>query len=280
MTHNELIGFLSELPWAEIATRAVLTAFVVLVVALVVGKLGPIAGGLVAGLPMGFAPGFFFLIATENSSSLYEIGSHALLAVCATQVFLFSYMVACRFSTPAITLLVSVLVWAATIYALNLVNLNVSGTLAIFATITLATRKLGKNLCLNDVTSERSESFALLVIRACLGGILVAIVTVFAPKLGGALSGILLAFPIGFALICLTTHEQYGPEILIKFAHSALLGAISLAMFCFGFTVAVVAVQPYSALMFGLIASLATTGLLMFKAAFAKRRSSIVHHST
>ncbi|MEM5474709.1 hypothetical protein [Pacificibacter sp. AS14] len=275
MIASGLIVFTADLPWSEIGARAFMTALVVLLVALIVGKLGPMIGGLMAGLPMGFAPGFYFLIKTQSTPALHAAGSHALLALCATQAFLLSYMLTCRFSAPMASLCYSIGIWLLAIYALNMLSLGLPATFALFTMTTFATRKLGKGLRQNDVVTDRSESYVLLIARACFGGILVAVVTVCAPKLGGELSGILLAFPIGFALICLTTHEQYGPATLIDFAYSALRGATSLAMFCLGFTAALSAVSGYRALAIGLIAALVSTGVLMLIAASEKKSLSL-----
>ena len=43
-------------------TRVLVSAFIVILIAKLVVWLGPSMGGLVAGLPVGLGPGFYFLI--------------------------------------------------------------------------------------------------------------------------------------------------------------------------------------------------------------------------
>lgn len=51
---------------AKLATRMIATALIVIVVALAVGRLGPLIGGTLAGLPIVLGPGLYFLIGRSS----------------------------------------------------------------------------------------------------------------------------------------------------------------------------------------------------------------------
>ena len=73
----------------------------------------------------------------------------------------------------------------------------------------------------------------------------------------------LLAFPVGYALISVTVHEQYGAASVVGVLHSALLGTISLATFCIAFAVFLESLPATGAFLMGLAISLTITALLV-----------------
>lgn len=263
MTGDELFNTLVQIPWSEIYLRAGTTALIVLIVALAVSKLGPIIGGLVAGLPMGFAPGFYFLVGSETTQFLFEAAHHSILALSATQLFLFSNMIAHRLGGPLITSTVCILVWFSAVSVLNQLHVDILAASLLFLSLTVLTRHVGKYLLANGRVKNNREKITHLVVRACLGGLAVAAITISSATLGGNWSGILLAFPISFVVICFTTHETFGSAILISFARSALLGSISLAAFCLGFALTIYHLMDFRAVLIGLFASAALSGVMM-----------------
>ena len=258
-----MIDFLAQLPVVELLTRAVATALIIVVVATAVGKLGPVAGGLVAGLPIGLGPGFYFLLDTGSTEFLGQVATYALLALSATQVFLTSYMATARHGFPRMSLSLAACSWWGTIWLLNALPVTTLLAAFLFIAMTIVTRFVGRRFQIpNAITERREESFMLLM-RAVIGGFLVALVTVFAPLLGAGLSGILLAFPIGYALISLTIHAQFGAATVVGVVFSALLGTISLATFCIVFVIALPGLSPVKALIVGLTASVVVTASMM-----------------
>jgi hypothetical protein len=51
----------------------------VILVAKLVSKLGPAMGGIVAGLPVGLGPGFYFLMQAGNQDFLFQSVRHSLV---------------------------------------------------------------------------------------------------------------------------------------------------------------------------------------------------------
>ena len=253
----------TQVPFAELLVRAGATALIVVAVATAVGKLGPVAGGLVAGLPIGLGPGFYFLLDAGTSDFLIQTATHSLLALSATQVFLTGYMATARRSRPIISILLAVCIWWGAVWALDTLSATIKTAAILFIAVTVATRWVGRRLQMPGAIAERREGLLMLLVRAVAGGVLVASVTVFAPSLGAEMSGTLLAFPIGYALISLTIHEQFGAAAAVAVVHSALLGTISLATFCVAFAAGLHSLSSINAFLFGLAASVGAAAVMM-----------------
>jgi len=262
----------AQLPFVELLARAGATALIVVAVATAVGKLGPVAGGLVAGLPIGLGPGFYFLLGTGTSEFLIQTATHSLLALSATQVFLTSCMATATRCRPIASLLLAVCVWWGAIWALGMLSATIETAAVLFLAVTAAARRVGRGLQIPGAAAERREGLPMLLVRAVAGGVLVASVTVFAPRLGAEMSGTLLAFPIGYALISLTIGEQFGAAAASAVVYSALLGTISLATFCVAFAVGLHGSSPINAFLLGLAASVGATAVMMRVVRSARRR--------
>ncbi|MBL4739656.1 MAG: hypothetical protein JKY12_01600 [Sneathiella sp.] len=257
----------------ELLVRMIATALIVVLVATAVGKLGPLIGGLVAGLPIGLGPGFYFLIGSSSTDFLVQTATFSLLTLSATQIFLTTYIVTARRDFPIASLLTAVVVWVIAITVLNGFPVTTISAAALFVVMTVATYLIGQRFQMPKSKNERKEGFRMLLLRACIAGLLVALVTTSAQALGAELSGILLAFPIGYALISVTVHEQYGTASVIGVLHSALLGTISLATFCVAFAVFLQNFSAISAFFFGLTASLSITSLMVLSSLVRWRRA-------
>jgi len=256
----------------ELLVRMIATALIVVLVATAVGKLGPLIGGLVAGLPIGLGPGFYFLIGSSSTDFLIQTATFSLLALSATQIFLTTYIATARRDFPLVSLLIAVVVWVMAITALNRFPVTTTSAATLFVAMTVAMFLIGRRFQMPKSKNERKEGFRMLLMRACIAGLLVAMVTALAPTLGAELSGILLAFPIGYALISVTVHEQYGTASVIGVLHSALLGTISLATFCVAFAVFLQNFSAINAFFLGLTASLVSTSLMVLSSLIKWRR--------
>lgn len=254
---------LTQLPMTELLIRMVATAAIVVTVSTAVGRLGPVIGGLVAGLPIGLGPGFFFLIGTGSIEFMQQTAVHSLLALSATQIFLTGYMATARRAPPLVALALAVGIWWTAILALQAVPATATIGALSFIFVTILARVAGRRLLVPDTGNERQEGFLMLLARAFAGGFLVAAITVFSTTLGAGWSGILLAFPIGYALISLTIHERYGVPTVIGVVYSALFGTISLATFCVAFIYSLHVLAPLPAIALSTFASFGATGGMM-----------------
>lgn len=263
---------LIQLPALELLLRASATALIVILVATAVGRLGPTLGGLVAGLPIGLGPGFYFLLDTAPKEFLVHLAASSLLALCATQFFLLTYTAAAGRTRPTAAIALSVIVWWGVIAVFGSVSTNVALATILFLAATVSTRWIGRRFVLPHAKAPPVEGIRALILRAIVGGLLVAITTILAPHFGPRLSGILLAFPIGYAMISVTIHERFGASTVTNVTYAAILGTLSLATFCVAFALALDAGSASVAFVFALIASVASTG---FMTAIARCKSTV-----
>lgn len=263
-----LLSLIPEISVVQLLTRMTATAFVVIAIATAVGRFGAVIGGALAGLPMVLGPGFFFLMLQASPDFVSEAAAYSLLSLCAAQVLLLAYIAAADRAGPLPALLTALGAWAAAAVLLQLFPPQPLAGLALFAVVTLAARKLGAAFVRPAQTSARADRFGLLLLRGLLAGLLVAFVTAGASKLGATGSGLLLGFPIGYTVLSITIHEQFGAETAAATLHSALLGTISLAGFCATLALAMPVLSPASAFLLALAVSVAITVGLVLRSRF------------
>ena len=244
-------------------TRVIVAAFIVILVAKLVVRLGPSMGGLIAGLPVGLGPGFYFLMLESDKSFLYETALYSLVALSATQVFLLAYLILAKFFKPLNCTLGSVGIWVLLASNLYQLNFNLLQATFFFSFSTLATRYVGRFFVGKGLVEKKPENDLILFLRAVVGGMIISAVTVFASRLGANLSGTLLAFPIAYILISFNIHQVFGKSIVTGVVYSALLGTISLAVFCVAFAILLQMVPLIYVLVISLFGSVFVTALML-----------------
>lgn len=259
-----LESFLGQTSAAELAARMAATALVVILVASAVRRFGPVVGGALAGLPIVLGPGFYFLLERASPAFVAEAATYSVLALCATQAFLLAYVIAATRASPMVSLCAAAAGWAAIVLSLRLLPSDPLLGTVVYIVLTLCARWLSARVVTDATNSDRREGLGLLLLRGCLAGLLVAIVTAGANSFGPEWSGLLLGFPIGFTVISVTIHEQLGRASAIATLHSALLGTASLTGFCAALALAAPNLSPDVAFVTALATScIITLGLLL-----------------
>jgi uncharacterized membrane protein (GlpM family) len=264
--------FLNEAP--ELVVRAATTAIFVVLVGLAVVRLGPTVGGVIAGLPIILGPGFYFLARCEPAAFVADAAAYALISLTATQVFLTVYLLLAKRVSSSASLGLSVAVWLAAAVPLRLLPPLPLLGIVLFTVVTIACRKLTDQYRNDQPPSANNLNLGSVLLRATLGGVLVASITAGAAQLSPSWSGLFLAFPVGFSVVAVTVHRQHGETVLAATLHSALGGALSLAAFCATLAVAVQRLSPDAGLLTALAASLAATAYLLRSRANAGVRHS------
>lgn len=223
---------LGEIAAGALAIRMIATAVVVIGVALAVARFGPAVGGRLAGLPIVLGPGFFFLIRQEDARFVATAASFAILSLVATQLFLLVHVAVSGRAAPLAALLAAVGAWAGAALVLRWFPAAPLAAIALFTLATLGARRLGRGFLRPVRRIARTENTGLLVMRGLLAGLLVAVVTTLAGRLGATAAGLLMAFPVGYTVLSVTIHEQMGAGIAAATLYSAMLGTASLAGFC------------------------------------------------
>ena len=216
-------------------------------VAVVVGagwaamRLGPLAGGLLAGLPLVMGPGFFFLLRQTPAAVVAQMALHTLLALCAVPVYLLAYMAALRHWPPWRALLGAVPAWVGA--ACLALDQGPGRALALFALLTAAAGVWGVRLRLPRPSPP-----------------------------GPALAGALIGFPVVFSAATLTLHQRQGAASASALLHAALPGAGSLAAFCAALAWALPHWPPYAAFAASVAAAVFVTAALMLARRLLWRR--------
>lgn len=249
---------------AELATRLVATAAIVVVVTVAVERLGPRVGGALVGLPIVIGPGFFFLIGEHGPAFGAGAAAASLLSLCATEAFLLAYCAAARWGPwPAIAAASGAWVIGVLILA-RLPSMPLLG-LALFACSVAVARRIGRRFLSADRGRALRGGLVLLLLRGLLAGVLVAAATLAAGGLGAGWAGFLLTYPIGFSVVSITIHQRSGVETVTATLHAAMLGTASLAAFSFTLAVTIVAWGPAAAFATALLAGVVVTTLLTWR---------------
>lgn len=260
-----LASLFADVSIDQLLTRMTATAFVVIGVTIAVGRLGPVIGGALAGLPIVLGPGFFFLARQASPDFVSDAAAYSLLSLCATQLFLLAYIMTARRAGPLMSLVAALTAWGAAATVFRLIPPNPILGVAMFTALTVAARLFAARFVGVPAKAERADNLGLLCVRAVLAGILVAVVTGAASQFGAITSGLLLAFPIGYTVLAITIHEQFGKATVALTLHSAILGTTSLAGFCAALAFAAPFASPASAFLFALAVSVAITIGLMWR---------------
>ncbi|WP_337997796.1 hypothetical protein [Oleispirillum naphthae] len=254
----------ADLPLTELAVRMAATAFVVIAVSWAVGAFGPFVGGALAGLPIVLGPGFYFLAMSAPAPFVFRAAAYALLSLCATQCFLLAYIVTAGRSRAAVSLLAAVAAWLTAALAVRLLPGQPLPALALFLAVTAAAWRFGGRFVRRDLAVRGRAGFSLLLARGIIAGVLVALVTAASARLGPAVSGLLMAFPVGYTMVGFTLHQKLGAASAVAMLHSAITGSISLAGFCIALALTIPHWSAGAALTAALATSAAVTcGILL-----------------
>lgn len=248
------------------AVRVIATAVIVIGVTLAVERLGPRIGGALAGLPIVIGPGFFFLLAERGPAFSAEAAAYTLTSLSATQAFLLTYCAAA--GLPAgVPLAAACAAWFGSAFLFSYLPPSPVLGLMLFGASLVGARRIGARFLGAAPPRRPPGGLTLLIVRGLAAGLLVAVVTVAANRLGTGWSGILIAFPIGFTVISVTVHRRSGRDTAVATLHAAMLGVASLAAFAFVLSGAASLLSPAAAFLGALAAGIAVTSVLTGMAA-------------
>jgi hypothetical protein len=262
--------------WAEFLIRALATGFVVVFIAWSAARLGPAVGGVLVGLPIVLAPGFFFLVRDHSPAFVAEVAAGALFSLAATQGFLGAYVVGAAFTRSAsLATLSAATCWAVLALPLAFMPHPPLAGAGLFVMATIIARLVGRRFVRPLPSAPSPARWSLLILRGVAAGLLVGMVTLAAAKLGPALAGMLVAFPIGFCVILLSLSMDHGPALAARTAYTGLIGVASLAAFCLVLATALKALSPSLAFVAALGASFALTAVMTLASRRMPRPSSL-----
>ena len=252
---------------AELLSRVVATAVIVIGITLAVERLGPAIGGALVGLPIVIGPGFFFLLREHGAEFGAGAAASSLISLCATEAFLLAYCAAAGRWSAGASIACASATWLAAAFVLSPVPPRPVFGLVLFVCAAIFARRTARRfLRASEPRAAKGGAFLLLV-RGLAAGFLVAAATLAADRLGPGWSGFVVTYPIGFTVVSITIHQRSGADTAIATLHGAMLGVISLAAFSFTLAAAVVPLGSGPAFISALAAGVAATGLLTWRTA-------------
>jgi hypothetical protein len=246
-------------PWAEFAARSAATAFIVVFAGLAASRLGPKIGGVVIGLPIVLAPGFFFMMREHPADFVAASAAGAIHSLAATQVFLGAFIVASTRLGAWDATAAAIAAWCVVAMPLAFVPHDPLVGTGVFALATLAARKVGGTFLTILPQPPAPARWRLMVLRGLAAGLLVGGVTFAASRLGASIAGLLIAFPVGFCVILLSLRLDHGPDLAARTAHAGLLGVMSLVGFCLALALLSLPIGKWPAFCIALAVSVAIT---------------------
>lgn len=251
---------------AAFVFRLLATSGVVLGITFAVGRMGPTAGGMLAGLPIVVGPGLVFLAVDESPVFVAQTATFALLSLSATQAFMLAYLLAARRVAPAPAVSLAFIGWLVTALILANVVAGPFPALALFAVSVVFARFVGKRMRVPGLPIQSRDTLMALVLRAGLAGILVGAITAASSWLGPHYSGLLIAYPVGMTVIAASVHLRYGAAKVIDTLYATALGTTSIASFCFVVALTAQSLGSPIALTLGFAASFLLTIALLLRA--------------
>lgn len=262
---------LSDIPLEILGVRMMATMFIVVAVSWAVGAFGPLVGGALAGLPIIIGPGFYFLAGQADAPFVAQTAAYTLLSLSGAQVFLLAYVARAKRGGAWSSLACAAGAWLLAALTFRMLPPQPLAGVLLFVAVTAACWHLARRFATPAPPMAGKPGWGLLIARGLLAGVLVATATTLSHRLGPRGSGLLLGFPIGFAMIAVTVQQKYGSASVIATLRSALFGTASVAAFCAVLAVAVRYLPPGAALALALLASVVITLGLLFRRRFTRR---------
>jgi len=256
----------TTLIWGAFLARMAGTACVVIGISWIVARMGPKVGGIVVGLPIVLAPGFGFMLVDHAPDFVGQAAAGALFSLSATQIFLLVFFATSRQLGPVISVAGAAMVWLLCAVPLSLMPHDPVIGAGLFIAVTMLARRIGRRWVASQSRQASGTRWGLLVLRGLLAGLLVGAVTLAAAELGPAFSGAIMAFPIGFTVIGISLHLDYGGHFAGQTAYAGLTGMYGLAGFCICLALFLGQVPMMTAFLLALVSSILITLALVRRA--------------
>jgi uncharacterized membrane protein (GlpM family) len=258
----------------DLAAKMALTAFVVVVVSVTVERSGPFIGALIAALPTA-AGAAYIILAFEHPPGFIAasaVGSAA--ATAAVSVFAFTYSVLAQRHGLLLSISVAIAVWFVGAAALRMVSWTPLTAMALNIAVFGITVPLSWRYRTSGPPVKFLRSAYDIPLRALTAALVVVAVTTASYSIGSFASGVFAVFPIVMACSVVILHPRVGGIASASmFAHAQIaLNGLWLGFLAVHYLVAPVGV--WAAFGFGLMVSIAWSGLLWIVRVSATRRAS------
>lgn len=216
----------------NLAAKMIATAVVVVSASLVVERMGPFLGAMVATLPISAGPAYIFL-AMEHGSDFLEKSSTVSLAMnAATAVFIVVYAFLAQRRGVAVSLASALIVWFSVAWMLSKTHWGFQEAIALnvvsFSACILAARKLFKERPPKSKAHEARWWDVPLRVLGVMG--LVGVVVLVGRFLGPMAAGIAATVPIVMTSLALILQPRMGGPATALVLANGLPGMIGMGL--------------------------------------------------
>jgi hypothetical protein len=244
-----------------LVVRMAVTAAFLIVTTVTAERAGPVIGGLVAALPVSTGPVYIFLSLDHNAQFIADsaIGTLVTNGINVVYALIYALLAQKRPLWASLGAAVAgwiVIAWIANSIAWTLSSAILWNVVAIGGSILIV-----RQLRHYRVPAVRSRwyDFAL---RAGLVALLVGTVVTLSFHIGPKASGLIAGYPIVFSSIMLVMHRSMGGRAAAAVMANAILGLTGFALGAITLHLAAVPLGSGPALLLGLAACLAWSGLM------------------
>lgn len=236
--------------WITLLMKMLTSAFIVVVASMVVERLGPVMGALVATLPLSAGPNFVYLAMDHGAAFLAETARIGLQVNIATAFFVLGYGLAAPRANVFAALAVAFVVWGVVVAAVRHIDPPAGATfvvnVVVYAGCYFGTRRL--------FTGQRAPAAPRriwdLPLRAATVMALVAAVVISGRLAGPTAAGVIATLPLVLTSLAVILHPRIGGPATAQVALSSYpgllgfgvaVGAVSVAAIPLGAPVALLA---------------------------------------
>jgi hypothetical protein len=222
----------SEMLFAlSIAVKMIVTALFFVGATFAAERGGPVVGGMVATLPISAGPAYVFLALDHDAAFLATAALASFVATAATCLAALAFAVAAQRRGPAASFAAGFLVWLAVIALLQARPWTMTSAWPLVAVV------FSVSLVLVDPYRRAARPILVrrwydVPLRASMVAILVALVIILSVSLGPALTGFAACFPIVLMSLMAILHPRLGGPAAAAVLANSMLGLLGFAMFC------------------------------------------------
>jgi uncharacterized membrane protein (GlpM family) len=208
--------------WYELALKMVMTAGIVVVASVAVGRSGPFIGALIAALPTAASATFIILALEHPPSFVAHSAMGALAAGTAVSTFSLTYAILAQRHGLVVSLTAATLVWLVAAAALRQVDWTPVTAVLLNAAVFAVTIPASAPYRTAGVRREKMQrTWYDIPMRAVTAALVVAIVTTLSHRIGSFLSGAFAVFPIVMGSFVVILHPRLGgPAAASVLAHA------------------------------------------------------------
>jgi hypothetical protein len=222
--------------WLGVVLKMALSAFTVVAASLLVERVGPFIGAMVATLPISGGPAYIFLAVDHGPLFLADSVVAGLAVNAVTPIFVLTYAALAQRRGLAFSLGAGMVVWAAGAWVISHVPLTMAGALIANLVSLPLCLVVARRFTTGIAARAPVPRWWDIPLRAAMVVVLIAFLLLAAHTAGPSVAGIVAVFPIVLTSLVLILHPRIGGPGAAAVLSNAIPGL-------FGFGLALVAVH-------------------------------------